>query len=278
MFFQYGGKLSVKPGVQLMVIAQALFLHKDLDILVFVPLFRVNLIAADVDVRVREQGFHFRDQGVDKPVDILIERIHGGFVYAPAGLRPVGAGGGHQLGIGQRDSADVTGKIEFRHHADAQLARVFHHAADILLAIIPTCGTLSMQFRQRSGFNSPGLIIGQVPVQDIVFGRCHAIELALDGRDRKKAPRGIDQQPAPGIARVIDDTHRGQIAVAIVVERHQLQEGFQSVQCAPGRRRVQARTAGANLQAVALVVVEGRHGAGGRAVDCNNQRRPLSRG
>src|SRR2546430_4433929 len=46
-------------------------------------------------------------------------------------------------------------------------------------------------------------------MEDIQFDRLHAVQIALDGRDGHETMSGVDQQSAPGEARLIVNRHGG---------------------------------------------------------------------
>ena len=102
--------------------------------------------------------------------------------------------------------------IEFRHHADATIARVSNHVANFNLRVIEPGGAELLQFRKTLAFDAEALVIGEVPVKHIQLQGFHAIQVAANYVQGSEVARRIDHQPAPGKARPILNGHgrRGQ--------------------------------------------------------------------
>lgn len=106
---------------------------------------------------------------------------------------------------------------------------------------------------------APALIVGQVPVEDVELGGRHAVNLPLDGVQRHKVARGVEQQPAPREARRIVDRNvrNGGILRAVL---DQLEQGFHPAQRAEAGIRPEGNALGGHLQLVAFIAVRARNG------------------
>src|SRR6185437_15519806 len=61
--------------------------------------------------------------------------------------------------------------------------------------------------RQPFYFNTPAVVVGKVPMKNIVFVFGHLINVLFHELLGKKMTAYIEHQPAPAKTRVIDDTH-----------------------------------------------------------------------
>ena len=64
-------------------------------------------------------------------------------------------------------------------------------------------------------------------MEDIQFDRFHAVQIALDGRDGHETMSGVDQQSAPGEARLIVNRHGGN-SEGFRSNSHQLKERLEA--------------------------------------------------
>ncbi|MNH24244.1 hypothetical protein D3C71_1607690 [compost metagenome] len=76
---------------------------------------------------------------------------------------------------------------------------------------------------------APALIVGQVPVEHVEFGRRHAVELTQNVRQRQEMTCRIQQHTAPRETRYVGNAHQRQEGV-LPVGLHQLQQGFHAAQ------------------------------------------------
>ena len=126
----------VEVGLQIVVVLQAVGPHELLDLRIGVPLLAVYLVASDVKKLVGKEPGHLADKFVQKLVSLLPGRIHRRIEHAPLAfnlIRPRPTG---EFGIADEPRGTVAGHIEFRHHANAALARVGDQVADFGLGVV----------------------------------------------------------------------------------------------------------------------------------------------
>src|SRR5215813_6103555 len=121
----------------------------------------------------------------------------------------------------------VPGNIELRHYANATLARVSDDLAHLVLSVEETIGTEGVKPGKFLALDAKALILCEVPMQDVqLYGR-HRVEVPLEYVHRLEVTADVDEQAAPGKARLIVDPDTGNVeSVAIALE--QLQESLQA--------------------------------------------------
>src|SRR5260370_30301331 len=93
--------------------------------------------------------------------------------------------------------------IEFREHAYAAIMRVGNEVSNLCLSVIQTVGSHFVQLRKAFALDPKALIIGKVPVQNIHLHRGHSVQVALEDVQWNEMAADIDEQAAPGEARLI---------------------------------------------------------------------------
>src|SRR5580692_6900171 len=110
--------------------------HERLNRWICVPLFSVDLIAANVKVLVRKKFRHLADEGVEKFVGPLLSRIHGWVEDAPLAFNLIRARAAGQLWITNKPCRAVSGHIELGHHANATIVGVGYQLAYFILFVV----------------------------------------------------------------------------------------------------------------------------------------------
>ena len=95
------------------------------------PLRILHLVAADVEVAVGEEGRHLAEKAVEHLVGLFARGVERGFEDTPSPLNLVGPGRARQLRHADQPARGVARDIELGDHADAAIARVLHHFADL---------------------------------------------------------------------------------------------------------------------------------------------------
>ncbi len=109
-----------------------------------------------------------------------------------------------------------------------------------------------MQFGILLAFHAEALIFRQVPMEDVQLDGFHAVQIALQYRDRHEVASGINHQAAPGKSRLILNTdNRRPETVRRDVD--QLQKCLQPAQHSQGIRRMQLRARRGYVQRVGLI-------------------------
>jgi hypothetical protein len=72
--------------------------------------------------------------------------------------------------------------------------------------------------RVPANLQTPGLVVGQVPVEDIELVQCHPVDVAHDKFRRLHVPRGLEHDAAPLELGRIDDGEERQLPVGAAGE------------------------------------------------------------
>ena len=119
--------------------------------------------------------------------------------------------------------------IEFRHHANAPVARVLDHAANFFLGVEESVGALLLQQRKPLALYPEALIFREVPMKHVELDRFHAVESAINHIERHEMPARVQHQSPPGETRLVVNGHcrNGE---SLRRDANQLQKGLQAVQ------------------------------------------------
>ena len=128
-------QLAVEIRLQRMAVRQFVVAHESLDRSVRFPLAVVNLIAANMQIRIREDRGQFADHRVGKGIGCLFGGIQHWLKHAPVALHGVRPRRAHQLRVGDGNRRGVARHINFRHHAYAALGSVTHNLAHLLRGV-----------------------------------------------------------------------------------------------------------------------------------------------
>ena len=82
--------------------------------------------------------------------------------------------------------------IEFRDDADAAIARVGDHVADLFLRVVQAVRAQSMQLWKLFALDAEALVFREVPVEDVHLHGFHSIKISPDDVEGNEMPRGID--------------------------------------------------------------------------------------
>ncbi|SQI30560.1 Uncharacterised protein [Serratia plymuthica] len=164
-------------------------------------------------------------------------------------------------------------QIDFRHHPDAARCGVSHHLLHLFAGIELAVAGQLLQFGVALRGKAPALVVGQMPMEDIEFGRRHAVELAQDIRQRQEMARRIQQHAAPRETRHVGNRHQRQEGV-LAVGLHQLQQGFHAAQRAEAGIGGQCGALRRHRQLVAFIAA-GQRLSGHFVFDIHLNRRTL---
>ena len=222
-----------------------------------VPLFGHHFIAADVEIRVREERRHLLKKGVEERVGFFAARVERVLIHAPFAPDLIRPRVGPQFRIPHQPCRRMAGDVEFRHHANAAVARVGHHAADLVLGVEQAVGALLMQFGETLALHAETLVLGEVPVKHVELHGSHRVQIALHHFERHPMARRIHHQPAPGKAWFVLDVD-GRDLEAVLGQRDELPERLQAVQRAGTRWRLEQGALAGHIQRVGFVLAERR--------------------
>ena len=93
--------------------------------------------------------------------------------------------------------ATVSRNVELGHHENTTLLRVRHDLLDVPVgvALLHGEGTLP-QLGHGGHLDGEGLVVDEVPVEDVQLDPRHGVDDALDGADGEVVASGIDHQRA----------------------------------------------------------------------------------
>src|ERR1700685_3350336 len=161
------------------------------------PLLAAHFVAADVKKTVGKERGHLANERVEKLISGFARWVHGWIEHAPIALDLIWPRRARKLWITRQPTGSVAGNVEFRHHANAAIARVRNHVVNLVLRVVKPIGTDLLQLREALALNTETLVIGQVPMKYVELDRGHSIEIALDHLDGHPMPRYVQMQAAP---------------------------------------------------------------------------------
>ena len=247
----------VEVGLQILVVLHVVSVDEFLNFRVRVPLLAVNLVAPNVKVSIGKELGHFRNELFQKLVTRLSRGIHDRI--DPSSFQRVGAGTAGEFGIPQVPRPRVAGHIELRHHADAAIMRVGNEVANLSLRIKHAIGSRLGELGKLLALDAESLVIGKMPVQHVHFYRSHAVNVALKHVERDEVAADVDQQAAPGKARLVLDGDRGG-RESSGSDLHELKKRLQPAHGAQRGRRRELRSGIGNGQFVRFILPKFLHG------------------
>ena len=149
----------------------------------------------------------------------------------------------------------MCGHIEFRHHADTPVARVFDHAADFLLGVEKAVRALFLQQGIFFTLDSKSLIVREVPVKDVQLNGLHAVERAIHHIQRHEMAAHVQHQSPPGKPGLIVNGHCRD-GEASRGDLDQLEKGFEAVQHAQRIGGFEMNSIRCNLQVIGLIFID----------------------
>ena len=222
-FLHARGQVGLHGGL----VGHTEFMHALLHARGRLPLVLYRLVAADMNVLAWKQRHHFGQYVLkeDKGALFIVEQV---VVHAPV-MRHHGRRHRAKFGIGRDSRLRVAGHVYLGHDGDVAIGRVAHDIAHLVLRVETTVADRLSCFRVDAGrtrrnapsadlgqawifpdLQSPALVVGQVPLQDIELVQGHCIDEQLDLVRCLHVPRGIEHQAAPGKSRLVFDVLRPQ--------------------------------------------------------------------
>jgi hypothetical protein len=195
------------------------------------PLHRRALVAAEVDVRAREDLQHLTQDGPDE-VDRRVVDVQDVVADPPdlpdteLGLREVA-----ELRVRRDRGLHVTGQVDLRDHGDPALGGVGDDLAQVVLGVepaVPLTVVLELGLvvghladhrlvppgadlgepRVRVDLDPPALVVGEVQVQHVQPVQGDHVDHLEDEVLRHEVPRDVEHHPAPAEPRRVRDPHR----------------------------------------------------------------------
>ena len=116
----------------------------------------------------------------------------------------------------------VAGQVDLRDDLDAAGLRESHDVFDVVSRVELPAGGQLLQLRRAEHFETPGLVVGQLPLEHVEFAERHLFEDLFQLLDRHKVPGAVELEAADIPAGFI--RHRAEVGI---VEIGQLVEGRQ---------------------------------------------------
>ena len=212
-----------QPTLQFVLVLQPFLPHPRLAPRAFAPPCFRAFVPTDMNEWRGEKGQNLLHDLFQKRQGLVVAQAIHVLKHAPLGghlERPAGAG---KLGIGSERGEAVPGHFNLRHHRDLSHGGIGDDLTHFILGVKPTVrnavprpffrtedglGTPGPDFGQARIFfdlDSPALIFGEMPVEDIVFEPRQLVNKPLEERHRHEVPAAIEMHAAPGKARPIVD-------------------------------------------------------------------------
>ena len=136
-------QFTVEVRLQRVAVRQPVVAHEILDCGIRFPLAVVDLVTADMQIRIGEDRRQFADHRVGKSVSCVFCRIQHRLQHAPVAFHGVRSRRAHQLRVGHGNRRGVARHVDLRHHADTALGGVTHHFAHLFRRVEqPVAGKL----------------------------------------------------------------------------------------------------------------------------------------
>ncbi len=168
-----------------------------------------------------------------------------------------GPGRAGQFRIPDQPTVGVARHVEFGDHADAAVAGVGHHVADVRLGVEIAVRAELLEAREAPALGAKALIVGEVPVKHVELDGGHGVQIAFDHLEGHPVARNVQHQAAPGEARAVFDVNGGYVE-ALRAGQDQLREGRKTVERAGNRGGLEARAIGGHVQLIRFVFAQRR--------------------
>ncbi len=203
-----------------------------------------RLVAADVDIRRREQRDDFV-QHVLQEREGLLGRAEDIVEHAPGGAGLERSRRAAQFRIGGERGQRVAGHFDFRDHRDVQPGRVGDHLAHLVLRVetavwlavavgLPALSADLGQARVALDLDAPALVIGEMPMEPVELVVRHPIQHLLDQGDRELVAGHVQVHAAIGETRCVLDALRGHRKCRCMLQGQQLHQRLHTVELAGG--------------------------------------------
>ena len=285
---QMRGDAFRKPGLQLILVAQAFRLYARLALLARLPRVAGAFVATDMHRLGRKHVAHEIENLAQKLDDLVVSGAIHVLLYAPDAARhPRGGsfGEARQLGICGDGRERMPGQLYLGYDLDVPLGGIAHDLAQVGFGVVerPVAACVHLhrtpvgrhvpvdarvvrrgfwadrseldEFRIPRHVDAPSLILGQMPMEHIELVLRHLIEQPTHGVLAEEMPSLVEQQASPRVLGAVFDLAAGKRYCAVApIARHnrQLFEGLAGVK-RPGIIRTRHPDAvGRHRQAVAF--------------------------
>ena len=198
---------------------------------------------------------HLTDEFIEKLVDSLVRGVHCRIEDSPSPLNFVGSFSAGQFGVPHEPGRAMAGHIEFRHHANAAIARVGDQVADFILRVIKGVGAQFVKFRKFPALRTKALVLREVPVENVHLHGFHAVEIPANDVERNKMAGGIDHQTTPWETRLVLDRECG-YGKSVGRHIHELQKCLQPVHRSERRSGPEPGTRRAHVKDVGFILAD----------------------
>ena len=222
-------KTAHQPPLERNLVRQALRAKPTLASGAVLPELRLHLVAAKMDDRRGEECAHLVQHTlVEFQGLVAADTDHGVAVTRFRFVEPCRDIRALQGGTRFQEGAAMARDLDFRHHGDAAFGCIRHNLAHVVLRIKIRAVERDVRVRppfrpdappfvrvahRRHGgqfgipldLDAPALVVHQMPVEDVVVARGHAVEDPLDSLLAEKMACLVEQNPPPGKARVVQE-------------------------------------------------------------------------
>src|ERR1700679_2868195 len=195
MLLHYRQQPLVEIRLQIVLGLESFLLHEGLNRCTGLPSRAIYLIAANMEVRIREDLPHLPNKRIQKLVRGLLRRIElalGRLILlkllrnSPHGP-PIA-----QFRISVNPARSVSRDIKLRHDANTPCPRIRHDMPHLILRVELAKRRDLSEPRVNLALGAKPLVVTQMPVKDIQLGHCHAIQGAFDDADRLNVANYIE--------------------------------------------------------------------------------------
>ena len=195
-------ELLYEPRLQFLYASKAFFLHTAQAVGIVSPLLGRTFITADVNILVRENLCHIVQHTLQEVDDLVLTDVE--HVVRDAAVDAYAillVGVATEFGVRCHCCHHMAGQVDLRHNFDMAFGCVSYdflqvflrvpHAAAILSIVVESCtvariaertatdGADFCQFGVFGDFDTPALVVGQVPVETVYLIECHDVKDAF---------------------------------------------------------------------------------------------------
>jgi hypothetical protein len=216
---------GIEVGLQCVVVFQFVGFHEGEDMWVRLPVGSGRFVSTNVNVGVRKDGRHLRQEAANESIGLLACGIDGVIADTELASDLVGNASTGELWVGNEPGGAVPRHFKFRHDSNAACARIGHNLPGVLLCIEEPVGSPGGKLGIDAALHAEALVLCEMPVKDVELDGCHAVKGAFDNGDRLEVATAVYHQAAPPKTRGIVNGNCGN-HVAAAIRLDELDQGF----------------------------------------------------
>ena len=228
------------------------------------------LITTYMEIFAREEGHHLIDNIFQEVEHFLLTRTHHDVFNTPNDTRRPRLAFARQLRIGGDGSHLVSRNLQFGDNRNEVIGSILHHLFDFLLRVealvlrafaLDACRADLGQLRVLLDFDTPALVVSQMPVQAVDFEQRQNVDVSLHILHGHEMAARVEHDAAIAEARFVFDAHgsgrprdafhgRGTFNLG----RQQLHERLHTIEKSLRFLSLDLHALGGNVERVALVI------------------------